>query len=317
MNLADSMDSERGLAAEIRERVAARPRGGPKANEDVYKMLFKGDITTGEGMIRLTERLLREFAAGKLPHRRFEAMLRAVRLIATMRRQFPAPPVDGPQESMNDPADALVVKADQRGSIERSEELAAAASEPRPRGNGAACVTGKEDDKAKVAAKMQSRRAVADEVRDHSESMECRGRGGRPVKRAKRKSRSCARRRSACGKIDTYRGCAATRSEPSPSRHGACKKMANAAPRSLSRKRAGEGVTRARVKTGASHNPEKDRIASRRFFAAAAFAQNDRKNTRCTVLPTTRATRVDGDQREPVNRRHGMPSFACSRQAIR
>ena len=140
MNLADSMDSERGLAAEMRERVAARetraalsrpsptyappdgggasptfgdlsreaayPRGGQKASEDVYKMIFKGDITTGEGMIRLTERLMREFAAGKLPHRRFEAMLRAVRLIATMRRKFPAPPVDGPQESADEPAAA-------------------------------------------------------------------------------------------------------------------------------------------------------------------------------------------------------------------
>ena len=249
MNPADSVDSERGLAAEMRQRAAARSRGGPKAGEDVYKMLFKGDITTGEGMIRLTERLLREFAAGKLPHRRFEAMLRAVRLIATMRRQFPAPPIDGPQEWAEEPADALVVTADQRGANERSAELAAA--EPKPPGDGAASVTGKEDDKAKVAAKIQFRQAVADEVRDNSTGIKGRGRDRRPVKRTKSKSRSrCVRRQSAFKETGVDSRYAPSRSEPSPSRHGACKKMANAAPRSLSRKRAGEGVRRAHVTIG-------------------------------------------------------------------
>ncbi len=93
--------------------------------EEVYKMLFRGDITTGEGLIRLTERLIREFAAGKLEPRRFEKLMRGVRLIAALRRQFPAPPIDEPAEQRNAPpsAESLMIEADQRPSSERAEEL--------------------------------------------------------------------------------------------------------------------------------------------------------------------------------------------------
>lgn len=94
-------------------------------HEEVYKMLFRGDITTGEGLIRLTERLIREFAAGKLEPRRFEKLMRGVRLIAALRRQFPAPPIDEPAEQRTAPpsAESLVVEADRRPSAERAEEL--------------------------------------------------------------------------------------------------------------------------------------------------------------------------------------------------
>ncbi len=105
------------------------PAGGEskreQEQEEVYKMLFRGDITTGEGLIRMTERLIREFAAGKLEQRRFEKLMRGVRLIAALRRQFPAPPIDEPAEQRTAPpsAESLVVEADRRPSIERAEEL--------------------------------------------------------------------------------------------------------------------------------------------------------------------------------------------------
>jgi hypothetical protein len=96
-------------------------------------MLFRGDITTGEGLIRLTERLVREFAAGKLEARRFEILMRAVRLMSLLRRQFPAPPIDEPagqQAAPEEEGESLVVEADRRPSAERAEELKR--EQPRP-----------------------------------------------------------------------------------------------------------------------------------------------------------------------------------------
>ena len=103
-----------------------------QGEEGVYKMLFRGDITTGEGLIRLTERLIREFAAGKLDSRRFEKLMRGVRLLAALRRQFPAPPIDEPAEQRAAPpsAESLVVEADRRPSTERAEELKASKARP-------------------------------------------------------------------------------------------------------------------------------------------------------------------------------------------
>ncbi len=103
-----------------------------QAEEEVYKMLFRGDITTGEGLIRLTERLIREFAAGKLDPRRFEKLMRGVRLLASLRGQFPAPPIDEPSEQRTAPpsAESLVVEADRRPSTERAEELKASKVRP-------------------------------------------------------------------------------------------------------------------------------------------------------------------------------------------
>jgi len=110
-------------------RGESKPEQG---QEEVYKMLFRGDITTGEGLIRLTERLIREFAAGKLDSRRFEKLMRGVRLLAALRRQFPAPPIDEPAEQRAAPpsAESLVVEADRRPSTERAEELKASKARP-------------------------------------------------------------------------------------------------------------------------------------------------------------------------------------------
>jgi hypothetical protein len=86
-------------------------------------MLFRGDITTGEGLIRLSERLMREFAAGKLEPRRFDILMRAVRLMAALRRQFPAPPIDEPTDQVPAAEQVTVVEADRRPMAERAEEL--------------------------------------------------------------------------------------------------------------------------------------------------------------------------------------------------
>ncbi len=119
-----------GWTGRARSDGAPPPRvnGGNRsgAQDEVHKMLFRGDITTGEGLIRLTERLVREFAAGKLEARRFEILMRAVRLMASLRRQFPAPPIDEPagqQAPPEEEAESLVVEADRRPSAERAEEL--------------------------------------------------------------------------------------------------------------------------------------------------------------------------------------------------
>ena len=104
------------------------------AEDEVHRMLFRGDITTGEGLIRLTERLVREFAAGKLEPRRFEIRMRAVRLMASLRQQFPAPPIDEPAEpqAAPEPDEPLIVEADRRPAVERAQELRQTRQQPRP-----------------------------------------------------------------------------------------------------------------------------------------------------------------------------------------
>ncbi len=103
------------------------------SEDEVHKMLFRGDITTGEGLIRLSERLVREFAAGKLEPRRFEILMRAVRLMAALRRQFPAPPIDEPSEQQAAGVEeSLVVEADRRPVAERAEELKQEHRRPLP-----------------------------------------------------------------------------------------------------------------------------------------------------------------------------------------
>ena len=114
---------ERGARAGAPSRTTEGRRSA--AADEVHKMLFRGDITTGEGLIRMSERLVREFAAGKLEPRRFEILMRAVRLMAALRRQFPAPPIDEPAEQ-NEPAladETLVVEADRRPAADRAEAL--------------------------------------------------------------------------------------------------------------------------------------------------------------------------------------------------
>jgi len=115
-----------GSEPRIAENQGARRGNGKRsfAADEVHKMLFRGDITTGEGLIRLSERLMREFAAGKLEPRRFEIMMRAVRLMAALRRQFPAPPIDEPTDQVQESSgQAIVVDADRRPAAERAEEL--------------------------------------------------------------------------------------------------------------------------------------------------------------------------------------------------
>jgi len=120
----------RGQAQAGSESSAAGGSQRSAAQDEVHRMLFRGDITTGEGLIRLTERLVREFAAGKLEPRRFEILMRAVRLMAALRDQFPAPPIDEPAEqSAPSPDEPLVVEADRRPAAERAEEL----KQERPR----------------------------------------------------------------------------------------------------------------------------------------------------------------------------------------
>jgi len=118
--IGDWTERARSESAPSRASGAERSR----AEDEVHKMLFRGDITTGEGLIRLTERLVREFAAGKLEPRRFEMLMRAVRLMAALRRQFPAPPIDEPAEHQAASVEeSLVVEADRRPVAERAEEL--------------------------------------------------------------------------------------------------------------------------------------------------------------------------------------------------
>ena len=126
-----------GWTGRARSVGAPPPRadGGNRsgAQDEVHKMLFRGDITTGEGLIRLSERLVREFAAGKLEARRFEILMRAVRLMAALRRQFPAPPIDEPAEQQAAVVDeSLVVEADRRPAAERAEELKQEHRRPSP-----------------------------------------------------------------------------------------------------------------------------------------------------------------------------------------
>lgn len=123
--------TDRSAPASESSRASADKRSA--AADEVHKMLFRGDITTGEGMIRLCERLVREFAAGKLEPRRFEILMRAVRLMAALRRQFPAPPIDEPaaQQQAAPDDDTLMVEADRRPSVERAEELKQECARPR------------------------------------------------------------------------------------------------------------------------------------------------------------------------------------------
>lgn len=125
-----------GWAERARSESASSQASGAKrsgSEDEVHKMLFRGDITTGEGLIRLSERLVREFAAGKLETRRFETLMRAVRLMAALRRQFPAPPIDEPAEQQAAGADeSLVVEADRRPAAERAEELKQEQRRPLP-----------------------------------------------------------------------------------------------------------------------------------------------------------------------------------------
>jgi hypothetical protein len=116
-----------------------RERSGRRASDDeqVYKMIFRGDVTTGEGLIRVAERIGREFAAGKLSQRRFEGLMRWVRLLAALRKHYDAPPIDEPRREAVEPAD-LTLDADNRPSEERAKELKEAAERrksrhPRPR----------------------------------------------------------------------------------------------------------------------------------------------------------------------------------------
>jgi hypothetical protein len=123
--------TERAPSESAPSRASAAKRS--RAEDEVHKMLFRGDITTGEGLIRLSERLVREFAAGKLAPRRFEILMRAVRLMAALRRQFPAPPIDEPAEQQAAAVDeALVVEADRRPAAERAEELKQEHRRPSP-----------------------------------------------------------------------------------------------------------------------------------------------------------------------------------------
>ena len=96
-------------------------------------IFFRGDITTGEGMIRVADRLVRDFAMGRLSQRRFEAMLHGLLQIARLRGRFSAPPIDGPADFAS--CETTIMDADLRPAQERARELAGAL--PQRSGNHA------------------------------------------------------------------------------------------------------------------------------------------------------------------------------------
>ena len=109
------------FGAMVRQIDAAR------AEAEKYRIKIKSDLTTGAGLVKLADRLLRDFLAGKMSERRFEVAMRGIKTIAQLKKQFgdeleaggdeevaeelpppPAPPPFAPDP--NDPGVEVIVE---------------------------------------------------------------------------------------------------------------------------------------------------------------------------------------------------------------
>lgn len=71
---------------------AAAPAGAASGRTGARELRFGSNLMESEGRARFAISLMREYSAGRLDRRRFEALLGGVRLIATLIGEPPAPP---------------------------------------------------------------------------------------------------------------------------------------------------------------------------------------------------------------------------------
>src|SRR5207302_1707785 len=98
----------------------------PDYGEQICRIRFDGDLSTPFGITAAAEGMVRLYSYGRLPQRRYEMLMRGLRVVALGRFLGNARPLRLPDPpSVPDPPDCVVITADTRPYDERKRDLEA------------------------------------------------------------------------------------------------------------------------------------------------------------------------------------------------